>query len=103
MTCILFIERANVTKIMKIIDIKNISNLINVTEHNILYLNSFFNFRFTTIPLIAKKFFLNSKVPCVVAPRGEFSPEAIKINFWKKKLYIMMANLLGLYNKINCN
>lgn len=82
-------------------NLNNISNLINETKHDILYLNSFFNFRFTTIPLVAKKFFLNTKNPCILAPRGEFSPEAIKINFWKKKIYILIANLLGLYRKIN--
>ncbi len=82
-------------------NLNNISNLINETKHDILYLNSFFNFKFTTIPLVAKKFFLNTKNPCILAPRGEFSPEAIKINFWKKKIYILIVNLLGLYNKIS--
>lgn len=83
------------------LNINNVSNLINETKHDILYLNSFFNFKFTTIPLITKKFFLNTKTPCILAPRGEFSPEAMKINFWKKKVYILIVSLLGLYKKIN--
>tara|TARA_Y200000002_G_scaffold356021_1_gene337462 strand:+ start:4514 stop:5686 length:1173 start_codon:yes stop_codon:yes gene_type:complete len=81
--------------------IKNLSKLINNTNHNILYLNSFFNFYFTTLPLIVRKFLSNTEIPCVVAPRGEFSPEALKIKFLKKKTYKLISNFFGLYDQIN--
>ena len=85
----------------------NISKFIKFTKHDIIYLNSFFNFKFTIIPLIVRRFFINSDTPYILAPRGEFSSEALNIKFWKKKLYTFVAIWFGLFNKIiwqaSCN
>lgn len=77
-----------------------ILKIIKTTNHDILYLNSFFNFRFTTIPLIINRYFSNFYRPCVLAPRGEFSDAALEIKFFKKKNYIFFSNLLQLYKDI---
>ena len=80
---------------------KFIKNIINNINYDILYLNSFFDFKFTTLPLIARNYFSKSYKPCVIAPRGEFSNAALNIKYFKKKIYILVTNLLGIFKKIN--
>ncbi|MGQ0518339.1 hypothetical protein ACT453_53505, partial [Bacillus sp. D-CC] len=38
--------------------------------------------------------------PIIVAPRGEFSPGALKIKKLKKELFIKSTKLVGLHNKV---
>ena len=79
---------------------KSIAKLLNETKYDLLYFNSFFSFKFTILPLFIYKFFLFSKKPCIIAPRGEFSPEALKLKYIKKKIYLYISNLLGFYNNL---
>ncbi len=80
--------------------IGNISKIINNTEHDILYLNSFFNPVFTIYPLIARRFNMLPKKPVIVATRGEFAKGALSIKKWKKVIYIAFSNVLKLYEKV---
>lgn len=82
------------------INLKEILKIIRSTDHDILYLNSFFNFAFTTIPLIACHLLGASVAPCILAPRGEFSSAALKNKFWKKKIYLFFFKLLNLYKNL---
>lgn len=51
----------------------------------VLYLNSFFNYKLTIIPLLLSNFKLLSNVKIVIAPRGQFSPGALELKqIWKK-------------------
>ena len=84
----------------KTLNFKEMKKLIRVTKHDILYINSFFSYYFSLLPLIARSFKDISDVPCIVAPRGEFSLGAIKIKFFKKKLYLIIFKLLGLHKGI---
>ena len=73
----------------KNLNFKGIRKLLNETKYDLLYFNSFFSFKFTILPLVIYKFFLLSKKPCVIAPRGEFSLGALKLKHIKKKsIYI---------------
>ena len=78
----------------------NISKIINNTEHDILYLNSFFNPVFTIYPLIARRLNKLPNKPVIVATRGEFAKGALSIKKWKKIIYIMFSNVLRLYKKV---
>ena len=80
--------------------ISNISKIINNTEHDILYLNSFFNPVFTIYPLIARRFNKIPNKPVIVATRGEFAKGALSIKKWKKAIYIAFSNVLKLYEKV---
>ena len=80
--------------------ISNISKIINNTEHDILYLNSFFNPIFTIYPLIARRFNRIPNKPVIVATRGEFAKGALSIKKWKKAIYIAFSNVLKLYEKV---
>ncbi len=64
-----------------------------------IYFNSLFSPRFTLLPLrIAKKMGLTSKI--VLAPRGMLKPGALSIKARKKKLFLFLAKLTGLFNGI---
>ncbi|HEY9018776.1 glycosyltransferase family 4 protein [Thiomicrospira sp.] len=82
------------------LSLKNIVQVINNSEFDVLYLNSFFDFNFTIKPLLARRFSLVKPCPVVLAPRGEFSPGALELKSFKKKLFIKLASWLGLYHGI---
>jgi hypothetical protein len=77
-----------------------IAQLIRDTPHDLLYLNSFFSIRFTILPLLSRLFLFSSRKPCVIAPRGEFSPAAIEIRKPKKILFLVLSRLIGLYRNL---
>lgn len=66
---------------------------------DVLYLNSFFNFKFSIHPLIIWKIFKRNKT-AILSPRGEFSPGALAIKSTKKKAYIKLAKLFGIYDQV---
>ena len=86
---------------------KTIKKLLNEVKYDLLYFNSFFSFKFTILPLFIYKFFLRSRKSCIIASRGEFSSEALKFNYIKKKIYLYIFKLLGfgnnLYWQASCN
>lgn len=77
--------------------LRGIVRLLRETPHDVLYLNSFFTPRFTGLPLLARRLGLAPQVPCVIAPRGEFSPGALALKATKKKLYLALTRAIGLY------
>jgi glycosyltransferase involved in cell wall biosynthesis len=77
-----------------------IGKLLRETRYDILYLNSFFAFNFTIIPLILRYFGLVKKKPCAIAPRGEFAKNAIALKKEKKKLFLWLVKFFGLYNNL---
>ena len=79
---------------------RRLSKLIADTPHDVLYLNSFFHAVFATQPLVARRLGLLRRAPVVLAPRGEFSAEALKLKRWKKALYVNVAAPLGLYRDL---
>ncbi len=79
----------------------SIAKLLRNTRFDILYLNSFFSYRFTALPLLARKLLLLSKVDCVIAPRGEFSRGAMALKFKMKSLYLILAKLFRLFSRLS--
>lgn len=69
-------------------------------EFDLIYLNSFFSFRFSILPLVMLRLGLIPSKPVVLAPRGEFSPGALGIRGWKKRLFIFLASLIRLHRRI---
>jgi glycosyltransferase involved in cell wall biosynthesis len=81
----------------KVIKFKKIFDLLSEMKYDIIYLNSFFTFTFSIFPLMVQYFkFINLK-SCVIAPRGEFTINAIKIKKLKKLIYIFFVKIIGLY------
>lgn len=63
---------------------------------DILYLNSFFSFRFSIFPLLVW-IFLRKKGPVVLAPRGEFSRGALSLKSFKKRAFLLLSRLAGFH------
>ena len=77
-----------------------INNIINKTQHDILYLNSFFEPTFAFMPLLIRRIGKLPNVPIVLAPRGQFSKGALSLKRLKKIIYIRTVRLFGLYEKL---
>jgi glycosyltransferase involved in cell wall biosynthesis len=77
-----------------------ISRLIRATQHDVLYLNSFFSPRFTVLPLLARWLGLLPEKPVVMAPRGEFSQGALALKHLKKIMFIHSAKIMGIYKNL---
>ncbi|MDB2639674.1 glycosyltransferase [Akkermansiaceae bacterium] len=77
-----------------------VTKLLNETNYDILYLNSFFSPVMTIAPLVAQRLGLVKKKPTLLAPRGEFSPGALGLKRFKKRLFIKIFNKLGLWHSV---
>ncbi|WP_459501265.1 glycosyltransferase family 4 protein [Bacillus sp. C1] len=74
--------------------------IIKRTHYDFIYLNSFFNKNFSILPILLRSMGSIPYKPIIVAPRGEFSPGALKIKNFKKELFIKSTKLVGLHNKV---
>lgn len=81
--------------------LQNVSRLLSTTPHDAIYLNSFFDPRYTGLPLLARALRLAPKRPVVLAPRGEFSRGALALKSVKKRLYIALCKVLHLYSGLH--
>lgn len=85
---------------------QTLRRLIASTDHDVLYLNSFFSPNFTIKVLVLRRLGLIPKVPVVLAPRGELAPGALalksgsRLDFLKKRLYLLFAKALGFYEDV---
>jgi glycosyltransferase involved in cell wall biosynthesis len=80
--------------------VNNMARLISTTQHDVLYLNSFFDPIFTLKPLLARMLGQLPNNPVIIAPRGEFSSNALQIRSVKKDVFIKLACLFGLFRNI---
>ena len=84
----------------KISKFKKIFELINRTDYSILYLNSFFTFTFSIFPLLILQLNFIKLKSCIIAPRGEFAKNAIKLKKMKKIFYLFIVKTIGLYKNL---
>lgn len=70
---------------------------IRSIDYDMVYLNSFFEPLFSTLPALLMKIPLLKRRPIVMAPRGEFSPGAMALKSFKKRLFMRFQSLAGLY------
>lgn len=77
--------------------ILRIIKILNEVNFDLIYFNSFFSLKFTILPMIILKLGFVKKSSILIAPRGEFSSEAIKLKSFKKKIYIFLFKYLKLY------
>jgi len=78
--------------------LRDFKRLLCSTEYDVLYINSFFSPHFTIKPLLLIWLRLIHDRPLIIAPRGEFSPGALGLKSFKKRVYILAAKALGLYH-----
>lgn len=66
----------------------------------VLYLNGVFNFRFTILPLVLRRFGLIKSSRVVVSPRGALDVERLKLKGRKKSIFVNVARKLKLYEAV---
>lgn len=70
------------------------------TPHDLLYLNSFFDPRFTLLPLFINRYRRSLRCPVVVAPRGECSQGALGLRRLRKMIFLWLTRLVSLYDSV---
>ena len=68
-------------------------------SYDLLYLNSFFS-QLTVHAVTYRRLGLLPARPWIIAPRGEFSPGALRIKWPKKRLFLIFAGISGLYRNL---
>ena len=82
------------------LSLKSIKNLLKEFNYDLIYLNSFFTFKYTILPIFLLWIKVLPQSPVVIAPRGEFSFSALKLKKLKKRLFIFIIKILGIYNNL---
>jgi glycosyltransferase involved in cell wall biosynthesis len=80
--------------------LRPLARLLRETPHDLIYLNSFFHPRFTTLPLLAARLGLAPRRPVILAPRGEFSAGALALKSNKKRVFMAAARMAGLHQQV---
>ena len=74
--------------------------IINNTDFDTYYLNSFFDYHFSIKVILLKLFSCIKEKKIILAPRGEFMKGALATRTLKKRLYISFARLFNIYKNI---
>ena len=82
----------------KMQSLAQVARLLRETPHDVLYLNSVFDVRFTLLPLFARRFGQVPRTPIVIAPRGELAPSALALKRCRKTAYLRAMRAAGLLN-----
>lgn len=69
-------------------------------DFEILYLNSFFDYKFSIVPIILSRLKIIRPKKIILAPRGQFSKGALKLKWLKKSIFLFMVKKLELYRGI---
>jgi glycosyltransferase involved in cell wall biosynthesis len=78
-------------------NLKSIRQLVNEVEADVAYLNGMFSQIFTIYPLLALR---EVSTEVVVAPRGMLAPAAMALKSLKKKGFLNVARLIGLFKGV---
>ncbi len=76
-----------------------IKEMILKEDFDTIYLNSFFSYYFTILPMIIAKIY-KSKKTIVLAPRGMLSEPALSLKFIKKYFYLIIVKTFNIYKGV---
>jgi glycosyltransferase involved in cell wall biosynthesis len=79
---------------------RTVATLIRQSRPQVIYLNSFFDYRFTVLPLLAARVTAR-RARILLAPRGELSPGALALKRRKKRVFISVFKLLRLHRSVS--
>ncbi len=79
--------------------LKHMRQLLSETQHDVLYLNSFFD-TLTIKALINRKLGKQNSATVVLTPRGEFAWASLSQKYLKKYIFIRLARLVSLYDEV---
>jgi glycosyltransferase involved in cell wall biosynthesis len=69
-------------------------------DYDILYLSGILSRTYSMLPLLCRRANLLPNRPIVVAPRGELSTGALGIKPLRKRLYLALSKLIGLFDRV---
>ena len=78
----------------------HLASVIKTLECDVLYINGVFDSLALKVILLYRLGILG-KIPTIVAPRGQWTPEVMNIKPLKKKLFMVGARLIDLYANLN--
>ncbi len=78
---------------------RHFRKLIQDEEYDLLYLNSMFSLRYTIFPLWNSRS-LKPETPVLLAPRGMLHTGALSLKPFKKKVFLRMLKLTGVYKQL---
>ena len=76
--------------------VKKLTTLFKEKTFDTIYINGIYSWYFSILPLLVFK----NHPRVIVAPRGMLNPQAFSVKPLKKRIYIALANTLGLYAKV---
>jgi len=79
---------------------KDILISINATNFDSIYLNGFFEFKFSIFIVLLRYFKLIKATKLILAPRGEFYKEALGFKKQKKYFYLKLIKFFKIYKNI---
>lgn len=82
------------------ISARGLGRVLRQTPHDVLMLNSFFDYRFSIPLLIMRKIGLIPRRPTIVSPRGEFAAGALSLKSRRKRAWLALVRALGLTRDI---
>jgi glycosyltransferase involved in cell wall biosynthesis len=71
-------------------------NAVRSFQPDVVYVNSYFDYQFSLIPRILVRLGVFRRARVLLAPRGEFSPGALAMHRWRKRLALTLSRLVGL-------
>jgi glycosyltransferase involved in cell wall biosynthesis len=80
----------------------DIVRILHSSAADVIYLNSFFSFAFSILPITLNACRRRRALPIIVAPRGELSRGALGLKHGRKALYLAVARLAGVYRTRRC-
>ncbi|MCG2462880.1 glycosyltransferase family 4 protein [Flavobacteriaceae bacterium F89] len=75
---------------------KNIKNVVEKANCDFLYVNGIYSWYFSILPVLL----FHNKIKTVVSARGMLNPHSVGVKGTKKKMFLRMANAMGLYRNI---
>lgn len=73
---------------------------LSKSTQTVLYLNSFFDPLFSIVFLLLARFRLIRNIRIIVSPRGELNSGALAIKPTKKRLFLLVGRVLGLFRNV---
>lgn len=94
------VGHANVLYIDPLRSLPAIFRLLRTFDHDIVYLNSVFEPRYSLWPLLLRRLGLVRERLTILAPRGELGLNALAIKGGRKRLWLALAMRAGLYDHL---
>jgi glycosyltransferase involved in cell wall biosynthesis len=78
----------------------DVFKLLSRNSFDVLYINSFFEFRFSIFILLLRFVNVIKFKRFVIAPRGELMEDALNFKRFRKEVYIRVSSFLGIYKNV---